>query len=465
MNKKKINRGQVLVIVIAVMLFLMIIIPALIYWTQNQAKWSVKQQNKSIAFNLAEAGIDRGLWKVKSSTSIWNMASKGQVITGYNFDITYSDIPGGIYRIKFSSGPAGSEVTVTAEGKDSGSKEIRAIKVIFKNQTIPGAIISKGIITWANAFEAHWGPIMSHGNINITDAVAAKKYYPRKFSRQVVSSLPSYPRDINGLTPPNTDNVEWWSDYPVPDLPQLDFATLKSSAQATNTLNIYGCSKMSINPNPSGHPWGWWGSNKCNLGGAAGSHNGLKHFQNAWNHPWARKGYTWFWDQGDLIFTGGTAAKGCGIWGNVIVRGNLTNYQGDNYYFTGKVPSEAWREYTKITETTGDTAATNQYPADNGYQKNRATFNFGSETWTGGPASYNTDVGLRGFLYVGGNYDIKRDMDIYGAVWVEGSVSKATGAAERTIIFFDDSLSLPAFNVVLVRLWWGEIMPSSQAWP
>jgi len=50
-------------------------------------------------------------------------------------------------------------------------------------------------------------------------------------------------------------------------------------------------------------------------------------------------------------------------------------------------------------------------------------------------------------------------MDIYGAVWVVGNVSKAVGA-ERTIIFYDENLDLPTLNVVLLRRSWQEIPPS-----
>jgi len=106
-------------------------------------------------------------------------------------------------------------------------------------------------------------------------------------------------------------------------------------------------------------------------------------------HPWHASSFTWYWDN-DVIFTGGTGARGCGIIGNIIIRGNFTNYCGDNLYWNEiglencRVPSEAWREYAKITKTTGDTAAINEYPADNGYQTCRPTFRFGAETWTGG---------------------------------------------------------------------------------
>jgi hypothetical protein len=290
---------------------------------------------------------------------------------------------------------------------------------------------------------------MAHNNINITDANAAQDYFPRKFSKQVVTcNSKGYARDQNGLTPPNTDGVEWWSDYTVPDLPILDFVALRSSAAATGTLNVYGCKKTGAT---------WDGRSSC-----TGS-NHTKHFGNPWRHPDHLKKYVWYWDN-DVEWIGGTGANGSGINGTVIVRGNLTLNVGDNYSYTGPVPADAWMEYAKITKTAGDTSAQNEYPADDGFQKNRSTFNFGNETWSGGPADYNTDIGIRGFVYVGGDLDIKGPLDINGAVWVVGDVLKAVGS-ERCVVFFDETLDVPSLNVVLVRQSWDEILPSDTTWP
>lgn len=457
--KNKKEKGQILIMTLLILVIMGIMVPAIVFWVRNEAQWSVKDQKSTIAFNLASAAVERGMWKLKSSTGTWNQAANGIPIAGYDFDVTYSDMPGGYYRIKFSSGPANSEMTVTGEGKDKMSQEKRAVEVVYRNQCIPGAVISRGMISWANAFEAHWGPIMAHNNIEITDSNAAQDYFPRKYSRQVVMTngkgLSSYQRDPTGdLSPPNTDGIEWWSDYAVPDLPVLDFGALRSSAAATGTLNVYGC-----RDNP---PAPWDTRKSCQ-----GPDHSL-HFGNIDRHPDSKKNYTWYWD-GDVEFAGGTGSDGMGLYGTIIVRGNLTLDTGDNYSYTGNVPPDAWMEYTKITKTDNDTNATDEYPADDGYQKNRATFDFGSETWSNDPGTgsppkaANTDVGVRGFIYCGGNLDIEGPVDVNGAIWVEGNVAKAVGS-ERCIVFFNDQLSLPTLNVVLVRRSWKEVIPSATAW-
>ena len=460
MNKKR-SAGQVLVVVLLGLAMLAILIPALVTYVRNEANWTVKDRKSTIAFHLAEAGIDRGIWKVKESTSTFNSALTGVVIPNYNFDKAFSDIDGGVYRIRFVPGPGSREITVYAEGKETDNNNVRALKCVVKNQSIPGAIISGGVISYQNDFEAHWGPIMSQANIDIKGN-ATKMYFPRKYSRQVVTSnTGSYPRDTNGLTPPNTDGKEWWSDYNVPEFPVLDFAAMKAEAINTNTYNVYGCRKAGGTNNSP------WTSLKCNSNYLA--HN-TRHLCNADRHSLSKGGYTWYYDN-NLVLSGGAAADGCGIVGNLIVRGDLYIDCGDNYYFTGPIPSDAWMEYTKITKTQGDTVTPNEYPGDNGLRTNRATFQFGNETWANDPAGdeppyYNTDVGVKGFIYVGGNLYLNGIMDVCGAIWVRNNVVRYPGAgSEPILVFFDDSLVIPTMNVVLKRQSWEETSPSSTTWP
>ena len=55
--------------------------------------------------------------------------------------MTYTDIGGGTYRIKLTPGPLSKQVTITSEGRDSASKETRAIKEVVQNQTIYAPLI------------------------------------------------------------------------------------------------------------------------------------------------------------------------------------------------------------------------------------------------------------------------------------------------------------------------------------
>jgi len=481
MNILKQEKGQLLVGVIVIALIILIIVPAAIRWNEHDTRAAVKDQKSTSAFNLAEAAIDRGTWKLKSSTGTWTQAAAGTAIAGYNFDTTYSDIEGGTYRIRFAAGPSAGQVTITGEGRDLSTKEKRAIQIIYTNTAIPGSLITGGILTYAGAFEAHWGPVLAHNNIVISGN-AATEYFPRKFSKQTVQGTVGRPRDTNGLTPPNTDNQEWWSAYDVPDLPILDFTTLRASAAANGTLNYYNVNATST-------------SHVLNAGtGYSGAHNSCEkptgswtthrnHFHDSNHHNKSKQNLIWYWD-GDLVLSGTYTGTGhrLGLWGTIIVRGNLTIASGDTYsIYAATVPASAWREYARIGPATYDTATTNQYPADNGLQATRSTFDLGScssgcspvaswtgDTWTGGPSTGDTDVGVRGFIYVGGAGGLTiiqgAKADFYGAIWTVGPVTNQN-TGERSLVFYDSQLDVPTLNVVLVQQSWQEISPSNAAWP
>ena len=486
------ERGQVLAGIILLMMLLLIMVPALVQWTQIESNAAVKNQRSTTAFNLAEAAVERGYWKIQSTTQTWADASTGTVITGYNFDVTYADVPGGTYRIKITSA-ANHSATVAGEGRDSAGKETRAISAVFKDQTVYSPLMATQGVSYTVAMVPHWGPIMSQGGINLNDDNIGNMYYPRKFAKGVVLCNGTAPgtcsaknnRDTNGLTPPNTDNAEWWSDYQyVPPLPVLDFEALRSSAAKTGTLNVYGCEGSASYTSTStftdpvtmvagSAPWDLRAS--CgNIADSKGAHT--DHFGASFNHPFGAKAspaansYVWYYDNDVILAGDGTVAGtyGVGLHGTLIVRGNLTLDANGDYNYTGNVPVNAWAEYGMLTKGTVDTAATNEYPADNGFQNTKTTLRFGTDhvqTPIFG-AGINT-VGMRGFTYVGGILTITTNgfMDFNGAVWVNGSVSASGASASHYCgVFYDDSLTLPTLNVILVRQSWRETAASSTAW-
>jgi hypothetical protein len=371
------------------------------------------------------------MWKLKSSTSTWSTASVGTVIAGYNFDTVYTDIPGGTYRIRFEDGTlnGAAVVTITGEGRDADRKEIRAIEAVYQNISIPGAIIAGGNLTQAGTSVVQWGPVMAMGPITLSGS-ALTEGYPRKLSKQSV-----LPFDVNGVTPPNTDNLEWWSDYDVPELPVFDFAAMKSSAIFTNTYNCNGVWNAAIADQILCNT----GCTSCNIAGLT-------------NDSRSGNDYIWYWDQDVVI-------NGSGTKGTTIVRGNLTLKGGDygNVSMSMRVPFGAWREYLKID------VAGNQYPGDNGTAAVKNEYQLGSCGSTCEGGATGNDLGFNGFVYVGADITMTAGSaaDIYGAVWVVGNWNSAS----NNIIFFNDQLNIPTLNVVLVRQSWEEIMPSATAWP
>jgi hypothetical protein len=346
--------------------------------------------------------------------------------------------------------------------------ETRAVEAVFENKAFPGAIIAKGDIDYSHIFEVHWGPVLAHGNINLSGR-AEENLFPRKFSRMVVE-----PRDpTHDLNEPNTDDKEWWSNYPVPDLPILNFESLRKSAEDSDTLNFYNSSSDGL-----GHKFDT----------AVHSHGDLietcrtttlnhrNHFADSNHHIRSKNKKVWYWD-GDVTMTelsGG--GHGNGLDGTVIVRGNLIMDAEDNYILpNAPIPAEAWKEYEAM-----DTAATNEYPGDAGLQQTDATFHHGSGhpnrgdndvAWSHGNPAHphiqsKTDLGFRGLVYVGGNLVFNAFSEIRGVLWVNGSVinNVAGGGTGDTAIFYDDQIDVPMLNVVLGRVSWKEISPSSGSW-
>ncbi len=519
MKKKK---GFLLVGVLLALLMLMIIVPVMVKWVQNDTKLSVKDQKSSIAFSLAEAAVDRGYWKVKSSTSTFNQVSLGTPLTGYNFDATYRDISGGNYRIKITSGPGDSQITIYGEGRDTLNQETRAIKAVYTNTSVPGAIVSGGTLTANEASLVHWGPIMSIGDITLLND-AAVLGYPRKLSMGTV-----LPFDTNSTNPPNTDSLEWWSNYNVPELPVFDFTTMKASAAFTSTLNCQdefyqpspttcgsGSGSKACTCNTSGvctcakpspcsctcsvtyssttttshaimqccHSATYGGAITCDYSGTVPCTtckvSDLYDQTYGYNQTVRRdKDYTWYWDN-NASWSGNN-----GIKGTVVVMGNLS-VDGGDYYGSGctvKVPPNAWKEYQKY-----DTSTSNQYPGDTGLHSNAATYTLGnneSSATSGSPARYTSgelwrmtkyvngvstnpltsglgaDLGVYGFLYVAGNFYRTGDSDVFGSMWVVGNVS----GSGNTMVFYNSQLKVPTLNVVLTKDSWQETSADSQAW-
>lgn len=427
------GRGQILVGVILVMLALLIMVPALVQWVQNESRISVKDRKAGTAFNLAQGAVERGMWKLKSSTNTWTAVMNGTAIAGYNFDVAYADLPGGTYRIGFSSGELNgfAVALVWGEGRDADGKEIRSIQATYANITIAGAIIANSGVRMDGSSGVNWGPVMAMGDITLS-GTAASKYQPRKLSKQAVIGTVGQPRDTNGLTPPNTDNMEWWSDYDVPELPLFDFTTMRSSAIASNTLNCGGAWNNTTKQVP------------CNTGCVSCNISGIyKDNRNSRN-------YIWYWDNNVII-------SDSGLKGTIIVRGDLTLKGADqgNASMAMNVPASAWMEYQKF-----DTADANEYPGDTGYRSVAATYTLGA-----GPSLEGSvgDVAFNGFVYVGNNITMLAGSqgDVYGAIWVAGNWTSSS----NNEIFFNDKLVVPALNVVLSRQSWKEVTPSTTAWP
>ncbi|MBI4063785.1 MAG: hypothetical protein HY401_05735 [Elusimicrobia bacterium] len=178
---------------------LAVILPLLVFVAQNEAKWTVKQKKTTTAFQMAEAGIERGEWKLNESDSVWNQSLSSTVITGYNFDIVYksTDSAGrvsGEYKVRLIASSIAGRVLVESMGRDVSADEIRAIEAEYSKSFIETALLSRSVADLKTNFEVHWGPVVNYGSI--TDVPNFD--FPRKVSKSSISGRDTDPNVPNG---------------------------------------------------------------------------------------------------------------------------------------------------------------------------------------------------------------------------------------------------------------------------
>ncbi len=416
------RRGQMaLMMVLTILMFLLIMVPVIEKFVQNEGKWSMKSRKTGLAFNLAEAGIDRAVWKLTESTDMWNVTSS-QTVTGYNFDKTYADIEGGEYSIEISSHPTDSKKRIVKSvGKDFSSKEFRAIKVVYKNTAsadfatrAEGQVTNAGLLAFSHI---EWGPVIAGVNINATGHT-----YPRYFSAGHVT-----PQD-GGSTLPGTDDVYWWSYYDIPNTPEIDF-------------DFYIASATNANADPCGGNYYTDGSRTFK-----GCHD--------------TSGNTYYVTE-DLTFKAGSG--GNFILGNVIVLGDIkfagnggTANAPDGSYLA-KVPPEAWKEYG------GSALAWARYnvfdPAYSGSYDDALSSNYVAT----GVTYPIVNVIVHGFLYTGGSQGLVGGGNgrLHGVLM---SGEDATMSTSNFRIYYDNEVAsgIQILGLNLVRESWHEITPE---WP
>lgn len=450
--------GQMAItMVIVALLFLLIAIPMLDNYVKNDTKWSMKEKRSTSAFHLAEAGIDRAVWKLNEKSSYWTDASTGTIFAGYNNDKVYGDITGGTYRIRISSGSSARQVKIVATGRDTSTNELRAIEVLYEAETLNAAIQAPSL-QFNSSFKVFWGPYMSLSNINLNSS--ADQLYPRKLARGSITSSSSYGNRDNNATPSNTDCLEYWAynddtcgSSGVPDMPDVDIAWYRAQAQIAPNLYY---------PNP----------------------NGTETFSNLQdNVPKIR------FFEGNATFTGTTHFRGW-IIGMKKVTFNASGYDNAAYGSYAALPtSDAWKEHQKNvfdkgtnpgggcasgcngggegkvndlnydndSEAEADDCCVDQYPGDAGY---RAVSNFNFKTGRVGTnklAGHSGEpIAFKGFIYSGGQMDMNSSTVIHGAIVAPGDF-KGTSSG---ILFYDDSMQVQMMGT-FSRTYWKEISPTA----
>ncbi|HAH32464.1 MAG TPA: hypothetical protein DCL44_09160 [Elusimicrobia bacterium] len=424
MKKKK---GQILVGVIVLLVVLAILVPVMVNYVQNEAKWSVKESQNTNAFQLAESSVDRAYQKIVESTATWAALQSGEQLTGYMFDTVYSDLAGGTYTISITSGPLTQQATIIGIGRDKQNKEVRALKVVYGNSVLSDTSIAaaNGVLMSGNGIQVEWGAIASPKEVNMYD-----KTHPSFWSAAGIKngSHASDYADTNGATPPNCDSPDcwWWHSYntTLPPMPTINFEAYKSSAIAAGN-------------DPCGRAYYQAGNFSSNCTSTA------------------NPGKTYYIEGN---WTGFNSA----IIGNVIVRGNLTYSNGaqPSVHEHAVVPPTAWKQYCNDWDyyrSEFDSTPAADPPCLGGL----------SDSYRVSGVTYAIDAGIHGFVYVGGDFTIPNgggssDL-IHGAIVVNGTANIDCNSSDCRIYYDPDVASnIMTTTVNLTRQSWQD---SSRSWP
>lgn len=457
------SKGIMLIMAILVLLVAAIFLPALLFVTRNETIWSVKEKKTTIAFQMAEQGVDRGIWKLQESDAVWNAASSGSVIVGYNFDVVYASTDSvgskaGEYKIKFTSAPGvyPLQVTVVARGRDKSTDEVREIQAVIQEPAgVPGAL-QAGEVVSSGSGEIHWGPVLSLTELNLSGV--SNRNYPRMFCKtELITSGGCGDKDTNGSADPNTNaspddcsgyNGQWWSwnhcpgvpDAPVPDREYFKYAAQHGGVDPDGVRIASG---------------GIYYTSGVTLPNVVDTMT-----------------YVRFVDGNNQIkFTGGSLVRGY-IYTNDVLEftggaetvANVNAVTTPPYYPRRvSIPSQAWREYVygsggsdSVVGGAGcspDTSASGEYPGDIGLNNNNPTFDFGSSLTSTSTAN---PILFEGFGYCGGQFKMTGSGRVVGAILAPNDTGTTSGGK---ILYYQANLNIRITNKIkiLQRKSWREI--------
>lgn len=219
------NSGNTLVVFVGILLVAMIFFPFVTQLLRTEAGRSVSHQQSTVAFQLAETAVAKGVAKLSESRKNWTDALSCVPIPrfrGWDSE-AFTDVSGGSYKVAFST-PTGISgvVLVTGKGRDAASREVRVIVAGYSrvDPDVPALILNQGLSNVSPNIEVHWGSVKSYGDCYYS----LTRSFPRLFSAGLTT------RDSNPALPNNNtvDNWSYQTDLGSPPFP--DFGYYKDKA-------------------------------------------------------------------------------------------------------------------------------------------------------------------------------------------------------------------------------------------
>ena len=245
------SSGFILVTVVLILTLLAIFIPVLVRMSTTDSRWSVRRSQIDEAYTVAEAGLDRGSWKLGESESVWQAALAGTAVTEYNYDRTWTDLDSAYrYKIKFSSGPGPTEVRVRCKVQAVRAPTmVRTLEGVYTRNFVEALVMQTDFTGSTDKFpRVHWGAVKSYAALNVNSNVAMPNY-PRKLARNGIQGRDTTPDDYN------SDRQEYWAyDKNIGDPPVIDYEYYRAKAKASSlpdTTANNGKLRMRHNPAPA----------------------------------------------------------------------------------------------------------------------------------------------------------------------------------------------------------------------
>jgi len=407
-------------------------------FVRTDSKATVSFKKKTTAFHLAEAGIDKGFWKLQETSAIWDSVETTP-IPGYNFDVIYTDIDGGEYTVRISPDPGPNPTdkrVIESSGRTEDGQTVRSIVAVYERPPFEAGIWTKGGLWMTGNARIHWGPMKSLTYIELTGAVRDEKF-PRKYAKYDIIGIDSDPSGVNFGDIPGQEH--WWSFYDVSDPPTINFTILKDSAIANDTCFGLGT------PQCPGGDQVWNNASPGSVTCPGGCPNGgafADHFD---------EGLFWYFEK-NLELRGQKYIKGTIIvMGDLVLRGG-----GDSGPMPVTPPINAWQEYPE------ETTVESEFPADAGDKFINAGFNFGVVGCGVLKDCVDEDISIWGFVYVVNQFSARGSDVVVGSLMA--NIMEAQGGGTIDIYFDPDTMvNVPLiFPIDYTRVEWREVV---EGWP
>lgn len=227
--------GNLLAAFLGIFLLVVVMFPLVIQLLLTETKQSTNQRKSTIAFQLAEAAVAKGVAKLTETRKNWTDAMAGVPIARFRGldSEAFTDISGGTYKVAFSSGSVPGTVRIVGKGRDSSTYEVRVIEAEYSgtDPDAPALILNGGLGNGSPNVGVHWGSVKSYNNL---------WYYRGSYPHPRIYSAGLTKYDVDPAVP-NTNNVDTWSfqtnlgSPPSPDLGYYKQKAMNSVVPSSST--------------------------------------------------------------------------------------------------------------------------------------------------------------------------------------------------------------------------------------